>query len=66
MDILVDENIPLASVEQLQQMGHNVLDIRGTPDEGISDELLWNKACQEKRLLIYLRQAYRTARTRTG
>jgi len=52
MDILVDENIPLASVEQLQQMGHNVLDIRGTPDEGISDELLWNKACQEKRLLI--------------
>jgi len=52
MDILVDENIPLASVEQLQQMGHNALDIRGTPDEGISDELLWNKAYQEKRLLI--------------
>ncbi len=52
MDILVDENIPLASVEQLQQMGHNVLDIRGTSDEGISDKLLWNKACQEKRLLI--------------
>ena len=52
MDILVDENIPLASVEQLQQMGHNVLDIRGTAEEGISDELLWNKACQEKRLLI--------------
>jgi predicted nuclease of predicted toxin-antitoxin system len=52
MDILVDENIPLKSVKQLQQMGHNVLDIRGTADEGISDELLWNKACQEKRLLI--------------
>jgi predicted nuclease of predicted toxin-antitoxin system len=52
MDILVDENIPLMSVKQLQQMGHNVLDIRGTADEGISDELLWNKACQEKRLLI--------------
>jgi predicted nuclease of predicted toxin-antitoxin system len=52
MDILVDENIPLASVEQLQQIGHNVLDIRGTADEGMSDELLWNKACQEKRLLI--------------
>jgi len=28
MDILVDENIPLMSVKQLQQMGHNVLDIR--------------------------------------
>ena len=52
MDILVDENIPLASVEQLRQMGHNVLDIRGTADESMSDELLWNKACQEKRLLI--------------
>lgn len=52
MDILVDENIPLASVEQLKQMGHNVLDIRGTADEGISDELLWSKAFQEKRLLI--------------
>ena len=52
MDILVDENIPLVSVEQLQQMDHNVLDIRGTSDEGMSDELLWNKACQEKRLLI--------------
>jgi predicted nuclease of predicted toxin-antitoxin system len=52
MDILVDENIPLSSVEQLQHMGHNVLDIRGTADEGISDELLWKKACQEKRLLI--------------
>jgi len=52
MDILVDENIPLMSVKQLQQMGHNVLDIRGTADEGMSDGLLWNKACQEKRLLI--------------
>jgi len=52
MDILIDENIPLGSVKQLQRMGHNVLDIRGTADEGISDELLWNKACQEKRLLI--------------
>lgn len=52
MDILVDENIPLMSVEQLREMGHDVLDIRGTADEGISDELLWNKACQESRLLI--------------
>jgi len=52
MDILVDENIPLMSVEQLLDMGHNVLDIRSTADEGLSDELLWNKACQERRLLI--------------
>ena len=33
-------------------MGHDMLDIRGTADEGISDELLWNRACREKRLLI--------------
>ena len=52
MNILVDENIPLASVEQLRKMGHDVFDIRGTDDEGISDELLWNRACREKRLLI--------------
>ncbi|MEJ2704285.1 MAG: DUF5615 family PIN-like protein [Sedimentisphaerales bacterium] len=48
----MDENIPLMSVKQLHEMGHDVLDIRGTADEGISDELLWNKAHREKRLLI--------------
>ena len=52
MNILVDENIPLMSVGQLRQRGHDVLDIRGTAEEGISDEILWNKACQENRLLI--------------
>jgi predicted nuclease of predicted toxin-antitoxin system len=52
MRILVDENIPRLSIEQLREMGHDVLDIRGTPDEGMSDELLWTKAQQEKRLLI--------------
>lgn len=52
MRILVDENIPLISVEQLREMGHDVVDIRGTSDEGMPDEHLWNKALQEKRLLI--------------
>ena len=52
MDILVDENIPLMSVEQLREMGHDVLDIRGTADQGISDKLLWNKTYAERRLLI--------------
>jgi predicted nuclease of predicted toxin-antitoxin system len=52
MDILVDENIPLMTVQQLRNIGHDVLDIRGTADQGISDELLWNKVYQEKRLLI--------------
>ena len=52
MNVLVDENIPLMSVRQLRQMGHDVLDIRGTADEGISDEVLLKRACEEGRLLI--------------
>jgi predicted nuclease of predicted toxin-antitoxin system len=52
MDILVDENIPLMSVKQLRKMGHDVVDVRGTAEQGMSDELLWNKASQEKRLFI--------------
>ena len=52
MKVLVDENIPLTSVRRLRQMGHDVLDIRGTTNEGISDEVLFKKACDEKRLLI--------------
>jgi predicted nuclease of predicted toxin-antitoxin system len=52
MKVLVDENIPLMSVRELRQLGHDVLDVRGTIDEGISDELLFKKACEENRLLI--------------
>jgi predicted nuclease of predicted toxin-antitoxin system len=52
MRILVDENIPLVSVNELRRMGHDISDIRGTNDEGMPDELLWKKACREKRLLI--------------
>ena len=52
MFILVDENIPLITVQQLCELGHNVLDIRGTEEEGLPDELIWNKACNEKRLFI--------------
>jgi len=52
MKILVDENIPLKSVQALRDLGHDVLDIRGTPDEGVADEVLWEIAQPEKRLLI--------------
>lgn len=52
MRILVDENIPLSCVGQLSRLGHDVRDIRGTADEGMSDELLWAMACNEERLLI--------------
>ncbi len=62
MKILVDENIPLMTVGQLRMMGHDVLDVRSTPEQGISDELLWNKTCQEKRLLITTDKGFVTHR----
>jgi predicted nuclease of predicted toxin-antitoxin system len=52
MKICVDENIPLVTVIELRKLGHDVLDVRGTSDQGISDDLLWAKIQSEKRLLI--------------
>ena len=52
MRILVDENIPRPTTVRLRELGHDVLDIRGTPREGMKDELLWKLAQKEKRLLI--------------
>lgn len=52
MKILVDENIPTICVQRLSEMGHEILDVRGTADEGMLDEDLWNKAQRGARLLI--------------
>lgn len=52
MKIFVDENIPLMTAQLLREEGHDVLDIRGTPDEGMEDETLWNMIQREERLLI--------------
>ena len=52
MKILIDENIPSMTVEELRVFGHDVLDIRGTPDEGMLDQNFWPKCQQECRLLI--------------
>ena len=52
MNILVDENIPNMTVRRLKELGHNVKDIRGTEEEGITDEYLWDIAQNENRLLI--------------
>ena len=38
MKILVDEHIPLMTVQVLPTMGYDVRDIRGTPDEGMQDD----------------------------
>ena len=52
MKILVDENIPLMTLRALREMGHHVLDIRGTENQGIDDDVLWKIAQKEGRLLI--------------
>jgi len=52
MKVLVDENIPRITVQELRRLGHEVLDLRGTPDEGLPDDRLWARAQLERRLLI--------------
>lgn len=52
MKICVDENIPLVTVAELKNLGHDVLDIRGTSEQGLTDNLLWEKVQRESCLLI--------------
>ena len=52
MKILVDENIPLMTVKILREMGHDVLDIRGTKNEGITNSNLWKLTQKEHCLFI--------------
>lgn len=52
MKILVDENIANITVQRLRTMGHDVLEIRGTARQGMTDEDLWPLALAENRLLI--------------
>ena len=35
------EDILLMTVRALREMGHDVRDIRGTADEGMTDDTLW-------------------------
>jgi predicted nuclease of predicted toxin-antitoxin system len=52
MRILVDENIPNVTVHELRTAGHDVLDIRGSPQQGMFDDELWELAQRERRLLV--------------
>lgn len=52
MKIFVDENIPVMTVRELRNMGHDVVDIRGTELEGITDEEILKVVEKEKRLLV--------------
>lgn len=49
---MVDENIPHMTIQALREQGHEVLDIRGTSNQGMADEDLWEMAQRERRLLI--------------
>ena len=52
MKILVDENIPHVTVNRLRELGHEVVDIRGTPDQGLEDPDLWGMAMRESRMFV--------------
>ena len=52
MRIAVDENIPTMTVRAPRAMGHEARDIRGTTDEGMTDEAWWGMAQREGRLII--------------
>jgi predicted nuclease of predicted toxin-antitoxin system len=52
MNIVVDENLPRRTVDELRAMSHIVTDIRGTPQEGALDDSLWLLAQQKQALLI--------------
>jgi predicted nuclease of predicted toxin-antitoxin system len=52
MRILVDENIPKVTAQELRTNGHDVLDIRGTDRQGMFDEELWCLAQTEQRTLV--------------
>jgi predicted nuclease of predicted toxin-antitoxin system len=63
MRVLVDEHIPLMTVRALRLLGHDVRDIRGTPEEGMQDDDLWEMAQREERLLITTDKGFTQYRT---
>lgn len=46
MTFFLDENFPKSAVGILEEMGHRVLDLRGTGREGISDGAIFAEAQQ--------------------
>lgn len=52
MNLFVDENIPRETVDELRVGGHDVVDIRQTPQQGLPDPDLWDLVQAGKRLLI--------------
>ena len=63
MKISVDENIPIISIDALRKMGHTVKDIRGTIDEGMTDDSIWEMTQNDKYLLITTDKGFAHYRT---
>ena len=63
MKFLVDENIPLMTVDALRSQAHDVLDIRGSDLQGIDDDMLWALAQSETRILITTDKGFTRFRT---
>ncbi|MDF1590565.1 MAG: DUF5615 family PIN-like protein [Desulfobacterales bacterium] len=40
------------TINELRQKGHEVIDIRGTDDQGLDDEALWQRVQMQKCVLI--------------
>lgn len=40
------------TADRPRELGHDVKDIRGTDDEGLTDVGLWDVAIRERRLLV--------------
>lgn len=62
MKIFVDENIPNVTVQEMRALGQDVLDIRGTPQQGMLDDELWSLAQSEQRLLVTTDKGFTTHR----
>ncbi|CAN5448729.1 hypothetical protein BH24GEM3_BH24GEM3_10340 [soil metagenome] len=62
MRICVDENIPSVTVQELRAGGYDILDLRGTPEEGTSGADLWKRAQSEQRLLVTTDKGFATRR----
>jgi predicted nuclease of predicted toxin-antitoxin system len=60
--ILVNENIPKATVRALRELGHDVLDIRGTENEGACDSAVWKIAQGDQRLIVTTDKWFGTTR----
>ncbi len=52
MTFFLDENFPKSAVGILEEMGHRVLDLRGTGREGISDGAIFAEAQQFRAVFL--------------